>query len=76
MVVKAVELNVAGNEFLTNPCEIGHVCQPQKYAEQKGDRIVYEKLRSVKNDPSYAAKNPIDIFRELMNEHYDAGSGE
>ncbi|PIO61174.1 hypothetical protein TELCIR_17311 [Teladorsagia circumcincta] len=63
---------VIGNEFLVDPCSIGHECRPGKYVEEKGNRIFYKKLQSVRKDPEYAKKKPSEIFKELVTGHYDA----
>ncbi|KAK6029416.1 hypothetical protein OSTOST_04479 [Ostertagia ostertagi] len=69
---RTVTIKVVGNEFLVDPCSIGHECRPGKYAEEKANRIVYKKLQCVRKDPKYAKKKPLEIFKELMAGHYDA----
>ncbi|XGW21009.1 hypothetical protein V3C99_004178, partial [Haemonchus contortus] len=65
-------IKVMGNEFVQDPCSMEHVCHPKKYAEEMGNRIVYEKAQNVRKNPGQAKKKPVEIFRELLTGHYDA----
>ncbi|VDO67042.1 unnamed protein product [Haemonchus placei] len=65
-------IKVIENEFVQDPCSMKHVCHPKKYAEEMGNRIVYEKAQNVRRNPGQAKKKPVEIFRELLTGHYDA----
>ncbi|KAK6051692.1 hypothetical protein COOONC_10802 [Cooperia oncophora] len=59
-------IKAAGDEFMSDPCAMDHVCTPNEAAEDKAKRIGYEKVRDVKDDPLYAGRVPRQVYEEML----------
>ncbi|KAK6012061.1 hypothetical protein OSTOST_22797, partial [Ostertagia ostertagi] len=59
-------IKVIGDEFLSDPSELSHECTPEKYAEERGNRAVYEELQNVRSDCAYAEKKPVQIYFDIV----------
>ncbi|KAK5985078.1 hypothetical protein GCK32_005773, partial [Trichostrongylus colubriformis] len=64
--VLGATVKVIGNEFLTDPCALSHDCTAAKYAEERGNRAVYEEFQNIRKDSAYAGRKPVQVFFDLL----------
>ncbi|KAK6047011.1 hypothetical protein COOONC_15484 [Cooperia oncophora] len=67
-------VKATGDEFMSDPCAIDHVCAPNEAAEDKAKRIGYEKVRDMKDDPLCAGRVPRQVYEEMLtkaSQEYD-----
>ncbi|XGW26242.1 hypothetical protein V3C99_007117 [Haemonchus contortus] len=69
-------IKVIGDEFMSDPCTLAHECSPAKYVEERGTRAVYEELQKIREDPSYAGKQPVKVFIDLIAKNRDTENEE
>ncbi|EYC22299.1 hypothetical protein Y032_0017g3270 [Ancylostoma ceylanicum] len=60
-------IQVIGDEFLTDPCELGHVCTPTELGKDIANRIVYKELHRMRDDPTrYDGQTPLMVWNRLL----------
>ncbi|KAK6045904.1 hypothetical protein COOONC_16593, partial [Cooperia oncophora] len=62
----STSVEFVGDEFLSDPCAIGHVCNPVEGGDDKAKRIGYEKVQEIKSDPLYAGRVPRQVYEEML----------
>nr|CDJ86850.1 unnamed protein product [Haemonchus contortus] len=60
---------VIGDEFMSDPCTLSNECSPAKYVGRRG--TLYEELQKIREDSSYAGKQPVKVFIELIAKNRD-----
>ncbi|KAK6062214.1 hypothetical protein COOONC_00112 [Cooperia oncophora] len=59
-------IKIVGDEFLSDPCAIGHVCSPVEGGDDKAKRVGYQKVQEIKSDPLYAGRVPRQVYEEML----------
>ncbi|KIH64610.1 hypothetical protein ANCDUO_05073 [Ancylostoma duodenale] len=61
-------VKVVGDDFMVDPCSIGHECTPVEFGRDKGNRIAYSIVNDIGANPMYAGRPPRQMFEQKLDE--------
>ncbi|XGW09874.1 hypothetical protein V3C99_011831 [Haemonchus contortus] len=71
-----VTVKVIGDNFLSDPCDEPHVCDPVDYLKDKVERLVYKKWREMQQNPRYADSACREVWKEMLDAFDDESLGD
>ncbi|VDO47783.1 unnamed protein product [Haemonchus placei] len=67
---------VIGDNFLSDPCDEPHVCDPVDCLKDKVERLVYNKWREMQQNPRYADSACREVWKEMLDAFDDESLGD
>ncbi|RCN34511.1 hypothetical protein ANCCAN_19650 [Ancylostoma caninum] len=74
-----VKIRVVGEEFMEDPCSIGHICLTRNVARETDTRKFYEDMQNVRKDENYVSMRTKQVWYKGLRERNEAdlqGEGE
>ncbi|EYC07665.1 hypothetical protein Y032_0069g338 [Ancylostoma ceylanicum] len=63
-----VKIRVVGDEFLEDPCSIGHICLTRNIARETDTRKFYEDMQNVRKDENYVSMRTKQVWYKGLRE--------
>ncbi|RCN30468.1 hypothetical protein ANCCAN_23760 [Ancylostoma caninum] len=61
-------VKVVGDDFMVDPCSLGHECAPVEFGRDKGNRSAYSIVNDIRANLMYAGRPPRQVFKQKLDE--------